>query len=120
MKKIILFTIIGLGLMFTSCRKDRIEPTVPTTMEKLAVPSNFNWKTTKDYQITLTGYTNGIAEVSNLSGTPYLKAYLATNQAYTTKLTVPTYEKQINIKFMGKTVKIDLGATAINYNFTTP
>lgn len=120
MKKVaLLFAIIVAlnALMLSSCKKDPKPETLPENMEKLKVPANFNWKTTKDFQLTLTGKTAGIVEVASPQGIAYQKAYLNANQPYTMKLTVPTYEKSVRLKFLGQDVLVTLGAASMSYQF---
>jgi hypothetical protein len=95
MKKITIIIAIALTIVFTSCKKDRfdnIDPK-PVNMEELTVPSNFDWKTTKDIQLTMSAPSNGIVEVSNSQNIAYQKAFLTPGTTYTMKLTLPTYEK---------------------------
>ena len=121
MKKLLLFGLATLGLILTSCKKDRdYEPETPKTMEELSVPASFNWKTTKDVTITLTGYTSGIAAVTNDKGIPYLKAYLTTDQPYTVKISLPAYESKLTLKFMGQSTQVNLTGNALNHQFTNP
>jgi hypothetical protein len=119
MKKIAFIITIALTIVFTSCKKDRFEneDQVPANMEELTVPSNFDWKTTKDVQLTLSASSNGIVEVNNNQGISYQKAFLTSGQPYTMKLTVPSYEKTVKLKFLGQVVDIELTSAALQHNF---
>ncbi|PKP50979.1 MAG: hypothetical protein CVT92_13890 [Bacteroidetes bacterium HGW-Bacteroidetes-1] len=119
MKKITLIAIILFTVVFTSCKKDRfIGPdTTPENMEQLTVPTSFDWKTTKDVQLTLTANSSGIVEVTNSQGVVYQKAFLTQSQPYTMKLTVPVYEKNVKAKFMGQEQDIELSANNLIINF---
>jgi hypothetical protein len=119
MKKLAFLLMIGMAILFTSCKKDRIEnpDTKPDTMEELQVPSDFSWKTTKDYSLTLSANANGIAEVNNNIGISYQKAYLSPGQAYTMKLTVPAYEKSVIVKFNGEQKTIELTTAVLTMQF---
>ena len=119
MKRLAFILMIGMGILFTSCKKERVEnpDTTPDTMEELKVPADFSWKTTKDYNLTLSANANGVAEVNNASGITYQKAYLSPGQAYTMKLTVPAYEKTVKLKFLGQEAELQLSATALTYQF---
>ncbi len=119
MKKLLLLSIISLGLVFASCRKDfETDPvTAPATMEDLKVPSDFNWKTTKDVNVTLKGGFNGLAEVVASNGVVYHRAFLRENVAYSVKLSVPTYEKSIRLRYMGQEVTVELDGSGINHSF---
>jgi hypothetical protein len=118
MKKIIFLSLISMVFVFSSCKKDRFdEPKAPEKMEELTVPSNFDWKTTKDIQLTLSANAAGIVEVSNSQGVVYQKAFLTPALPYTMKLTVPTYEKNVKIRFMGQEVLVELTGSNFNYSF---
>lgn len=104
-------------IVLTSCRKDRFEPITPGSMEELKVPANFDWKTTRDYTITITAATAGLVEVANANGIAYQKAFLAAGTPYAMKLTLPTYEKSVKLKFQGKTADLNLSGVNLTYQF---
>jgi ABC-type oligopeptide transport system substrate-binding subunit len=119
MKKIAFILAITLTVLFSSCKKDRFDyvESKPENMGELTVPSSFDWKTTKDVQLTLTAPGNGIVEVNNSQGATFQRAFLMPNQPYEMKLTVPSYEKTVKLKFMGQEVSLELGTANINYQF---
>jgi hypothetical protein len=118
MKKLILFSIVALAVLLSSCKKDRFdEPKAPEKMEELSVPANFDWKTTKDFSLTLTSATNGIVEVANTKSIAYQKAFLTPGQSYTMKLTVPSYENTIVLNHSGQTVTLQLSGPSLSYQF---
>jgi hypothetical protein len=119
MKKAIYLTLISLVVLFTSCRKDFDNPTpkVPATMEDLKIPADFDWKTIKDIQLTLTGYANSIVEVTSPEGVVYQKSFLTRNEPYIMKLTVPTYERSLRLKYMGQNIELELSSGTIEYIF---
>lgn len=119
MKKLLLLSIISVGLLFASCRKDfETDPvTAPTTMADLQVPSNFDWKTTKDINLTLKGNSNGLAEVVGSKGVIYQKAFLQAGTSYSIKVAIPTYEKNLKLRFMGKEADVELDGSSIEHSF---
>jgi protein-disulfide isomerase len=118
MKKSILLSLVALVAVLSSCKKDRFdEPKAPQKMEELTVPASFDWKTTKNLQLTLTAITSGIVEITNNQGVAYQKAFLTPGQPYVMKLTVPTYEKNVKAKFMGQEQNIDLSSNNLIINF---
>ncbi len=119
MKKTAFIIAIILTVVLTSCKKDRFfEPDkTPENMEQLTVPSSFDWKTTKDIQLTLSAPSNGIVEVSNSQNVAYQKAFLTPGQTYMMKLTLPSYEQNIKLKFLGQVVDIQVTGTSISYQF---
>lgn len=125
-----LFLLIAIGAIFTlsSCQKESVSSMLPaqvtppkteqiTKTEQLKVASDFNWKTFKDIQITLTGTSNSIVEVVSSNQTVYQKAYLSKDQAYTMKLSVPSYETSVHLLYMGKDVSMNLTSGNIVYKF---
>ncbi len=119
MKKLILISVIFLGIVFTSCRKDFDEQPeqAPTSMEDLQVPSNFDWKTTKDVNFNLKGEFNSLVEVLASNGKVYHKAFLTQNQTYGVKLTLPAYEKQITLRYRSQEVTVELDGSTVNHTF---
>ncbi|MBK9290357.1 MAG: hypothetical protein IPM52_01790 [Bacteroidetes bacterium] len=115
MKKIMMLLILA-SVAMTACRKDRFEPNQPKSMEDLKVPANFDWKTTKDYQISFTANQNGLVQVVNSQNVSYQRAYLTAQQPYIMKITLPTYEKSVIVKFAGKDVPLQLRNTNLNVN----
>lgn len=101
-----------------SCRKDisQVEPENPSTGE-LKVSQTFDWKTTKNYEITLTGNVNGLISVNNAQDIPYQKVYLVAFQPYVMKITLPAYETSVKLKFNGKEASLPLSGSALSYQF---
>jgi hypothetical protein len=119
MKKIILYSII-LFITFTACKKDDFIPADATqiiTTEDLKISDTFNWKTTRDINLTVSGNDNGVVEITNTDNIPYLKFFLQAGVSSTMKLTVPAFEKSVQIKFMGQNIKLELTDTDLSYQF---
>ncbi len=118
---LLLTSVVFVSLIFSSCK--RIEPIedVPengiTEMEDMQVTSSFDWKTSTDYTLTLEGNSSNIVEITSEEGTPYLKVFIKANESYSTKLTVPTYEEKVILKYMGKEVSLDLNSSELSYKF---
>ena len=117
MKKLVLFSVLLSVIALTSCRKDRFEPTTPSSMEELKVPANFDWKTTKDYTISFFATTTGMVEVSGINNVIYQRAYLGPGIPYDMKLTLPTYENKVKLRFQDKTAELILNNTNLTYRF---
>lgn len=119
MKKslILIFSIV---LIASACNRnpnDNPTPNTPPTMENLKVAEGFDWKTTNDYQLTLTGKENSLIEVSSTDDIPYQKAFLASNVPYKMKITVPSYEKTVILKYMGQEITLELDSETLIYKF---
>ena len=119
MKSSIYFSVILSLIVLSSCKKDPMldEPKAPQTMEELTVPANFDWKTIKEITISLSSSENGIVEVTNTQNVAYQKAFLSVGQVYNMKLSVPTYEKNIKIRFMGQEILLELNGTSFSHSF---
>lgn len=128
MRKLFLLFVIGVIFCLSSCRKEAETSslpnstattaiTQPTKTEQLKVTSDFNWKTFKDIQLTLTGNANSIVEVASTNQTVYQRAYLSKDLAYTMKLSVPSYETSVHLLYMGKDVNIPLSSGILTYKF---
>jgi hypothetical protein len=126
MRKLLLLFVIGVIFNLSSCRKEAdtsslpnstVAPAQPTKTEQLKVTSDFNWKTFKDIQLTLTGTANSIVEVASTNQTVYQRAYLAKDMAYTMKLSVPAYETSVHLLYLGKDVTLPLSSGILAYKF---
>ena len=131
MKNLILLIAIGVIFSLSSCTKETVSSMAPTPVtpvtapqtaqvtktSQLKVASNFNWKTTKDVLLTLTGTANSPVEVASSNKTVYQSAYLSKDLAYTMKLTVPSYETSVHLLYMGKDVSVNLSSNNIVYKF---
>lgn len=119
MKNTAILSTLLILFLFSSCKKDPAfdEPTAPQTMEELTVPSSFDWKTTKELSLTLSAATSGIVEVTNIQTVAYQKAFLNPGTAYTMKLTVPSYEKSIKIRFLGQEATLEINGSNLEYTF---
>ncbi len=104
--------------IFSSCRKDLTEPkATESSIEDIAVPESFDWKTTKAYTIHFSTHVSGLVEVSNVNGIPYQRAFLIPDKTYMMNLTVPSYEKKVHVKHGSFTKEIDLLSAEIFVNF---
>jgi len=112
--------LVSIVLLTSACKKNNNTdptPTGPASMENLTVTSSFDWKTTNDFQLSLTSKGNNIVEVTSNEGITYQKAFLTANVPYTMKLTIPAYEKSIYLKFMGQDISIELDSETLSYQF---
>jgi len=128
MKKVLFLIAIAVIISLSTCKKESASSVAPTQVtppqtvqitktEQLKVASDFNWKTFKDVQLTLTGTANSLVEVASANNTVYQRAYLSKDLAYTMKLSVPSYETSVHLLYMGKDVNINLSSNNISYKF---
>lgn len=118
MKKLIL--LFGTLLIITaSCKKDElVKPSEePVTMENIQVPAGFEWRTTADYMINLSGPVNSLVELVSDQGVVFQRAYILKDQTLKMKLTVPSYEKVVYLQYLGQKVEMKLTSSTLNYQF---
>ena len=111
-------------VILSSCRKEVVQPTAtdtkkPQNMSELVASSTFDWKTTKDYQITLSGNYNEVVTVKSTSGVVFHKGFMKTATAYKVNITIPTSEKTVHLLYHGQDVACPLSQTIINYSFNS-
>ena len=121
--KIFLIAIIGV-VIFSSCRKEMVQPTLtdskkPQNMSELVASPSFDWKTTKDYQITLTGNYNEVVTIKSANGIVFHKGFMKSGAAYKIGITIPASEKSVHFIYHGQDVVCALNQTIISYSFNT-
>ena len=115
MKKLFVL-LFAFAVIFSACKK-YIIPT-QLNMENLVVNSEFDWKTTNDYQLTLMGKESNLFEVlSSDKSIVYQRAFLTANTQYSTKIVVPSYEKSVVLKFLDQEVTLELNSDNLSYQF---
>lgn len=119
MKKLLILFFAAAVLFACSKEEDIIKaPSEGKAFTDLKVQSDFDWKTTRDYTIVLKGYANSIVKiVSENNQTVYQSAMIQKNVDSSIKITLPTYEKSIRLKYMGQDVLLPLSSTNVNYIF---
>ncbi len=111
-----LLLIVTLLLTISSCQKDRnITSDKLQAMEELTIPDNFNWKTTRDITIQFTASKTGIVELLNLYNVRYQQAFINEMGTYTMKLTLPSYEKKVKVKFGSQETELDITSDILTY-----
>lgn len=118
--KILFISLILITLIFTSCRKDDIAPPTknkPQNLNELQANSNFDWKTTKDYQFTLKGNNSGVVKIISESNDVYYIGFINANSATTIDITLPSFEKSVRLVYWGNDIKCQLNQKNINYTF---
>jgi len=121
--KVVLTVMIGVVIL-SSCRKEIVQPSAsdtkkPQTMSELVASPTFDWKTTKDYQITLTGNYNEVVTVKSVSGVVFHKGFMKSNASYKLNITIPASEKTVHLIYHGQDIVCSLNQTVINYSFNS-
>ena len=122
MKKLTLLSIVII-FSFTACQNDWdqiVEDNQAneevTSMSNMVVSSDFNWKTTKDIDINLTGIDkDGVIFIKSVEGDVYQKAFVKSGINYSTKITIPTYATEVNVMCKGVLTKIPISGNEITY-----
>jgi len=119
MNRIILLLFITIIVATTSCKKDTIDPVTPEpeTFDEIVFPSDFDWKTYKDITVSVTGYATSILEIKSAEGVVYQKLVLQKNTSYSGEITVPAYETEVNLVYMGQEVSFELSRGSISHQF---
>ena len=87
------------------------------TMNDLVVDNDFDWKTTKDLEVVLTTQLNGVVKINSKEGFTYHKAMVLAGKEYTSKITIPSYVKSLELEFGGETHDFVLNDNKIEFNF---
>lgn len=123
MKKTLILMFVLVAFL-GACKKDIVTPKAPSTTSEgkafkdLKVQQSFDWKTTKNYTFTLTGYaTNMVKIVSENNKTTYQSSLLKKDVDETFVVCIPSYEKSIRLKYMGQDILVSLNGNNVNYKF---
>jgi hypothetical protein len=115
--KILLVLLVALAAM-SSCQKEAIPNPDPQTMDDLIITPAFDWKTTADYDFTLKGTSTHVVQILSADGTVvYKKGLMMANVPYVVHLTLPSYVKDVSLRFFGQSVNVQLASKSISYNF---
>ena len=109
-----------LTVVFSSCRKDfteKEELIENKTMVDLTIDDNFSWKTTKDIEVKLTGATTAVVFINSTDGANYHTGMLTSEVDYHTKITIPTYVKEVELVYDDQVYELLLDGKKIEYNF---
>lgn len=117
----VLLLMIGNG-----CKKEitMIEPDPnPDNPLELVVSNEFDWKTTRDITLEVTGITvpvsirNTLQVKSTDEEKVYLKNQLFMDQNYTLKFTIPSYETEVLITYGSIKKVLDASPDVIYFNY---
>jgi hypothetical protein len=114
--RFLLILFVGM-LMLNACSKDDSRPWKDVNAESLTAQSNFDWNTTKNYQITITGSLSHIVKITSTNGAVYQKVFLVAGTACITHITLPAYEKSVQLVYNSKNIELTLTGPALTYSF---
>ena len=125
MKKLNLIVIMIIGIIIlSSCRKEVVQPTAnvankPQNMNELVASPTFDWKTTIDYQLTLSGSYNEVITIKSKSGVVFHKGFMKSSTSYKLNITIPSSEKSIHLIYHGQDIECTLNQKIISYSFNS-
>lgn len=121
MIRFLMILLIGM-LILNSCYKDDSRPwdekqAIPVNTDNLVAKSNFDWKTTKKYQITIKGKINHVVKITSSKGEVYQKVFLLAGIDCSTTIILPAYEKSIHLIYNDKDIVLQLSSSTLTYSF---
>ncbi len=87
-------------------------------MEDLNIPAGFDWKTTRDINFRLTGYSTARVQIMSDDGSLLHQANLIEDQEYSFKLTIPAYKNDLKVVYKGKEVRVNATRSNFVHSFT--
>jgi len=111
--------ILLIMVFFASCNKsnEEVQPEQPVPMAELKVSSDFNWKTTREAEIEIKGFMNGLVEVTSSKGKVYQKAFYKPGVPLVLKVTLPSYEESVFLVYLGQKAELKLTSAKLSYEF---
>ncbi len=110
----------------SSCRKEALtKPDQPGNTQSLKVSPAFDWKTSREITLNITGMKDLSPDVSNTlyvkssKGDIIYKDYLQMNLDYTIKFVVPATETGITLVYGKKIVPAALSSSTLSFNYIT-
>ncbi len=123
MKNLSFLVALMIGVfIFSSCKKDEIQAPIvdtkkPQNMSELIASPTFDWKTTKKYQISISGNFNDVITVKSKTGVIYHKGFMKTGTSYKLNITLPATETSVQLIYHGQNIECALNQASINYTF---
>ncbi|MFY8021329.1 MAG: hypothetical protein ACOVP1_09035 [Bacteroidia bacterium] len=120
----VLLFILNISLL-TSCKKFEVptkEIGTTSAFKELKVDENFTWKTTKSYNLKITGLETinpikSVFRVESADGQILLEENRAMNESFTLQLDIPQHESKIIVKFGSLEKEITLNSNELNFDY---
>lgn len=117
--------LLGSGL-FYSCAKFEVPPKEigkTTAFKELVVDGTFNWKTTKTYNLKITGLetlnpVQAIFKIETSSGQSIYEESRNMSESFTIELNLPNHEQKIMVRFGSLSKEIALNSNEVFFNYT--
>jgi|AntAceMinimDraft_7_1070363.scaffolds.fasta_scaffold00724_11 hypothetical protein len=123
MKKIIIFLMVIIAsTLMLSCKKNTTEPDVPKSTKDLVVNSSFDWKTSKNIELSIFGekdinVLNEFYVKSATGDTTYYNNMLNMGIDYTIKFNVLAIETKLMVTYGSIEKTLDLTSNTITFNY---
>ena len=124
MKKFTLFCALAVIMLATSCTKDETipNPVIPDNLNDLKVSATFKWITGLDVNVNITGLPTTVPVKATLSvslnnGSLLYQSMYEMSLSSTIKLTVPSSETQLKLKYGSVEHLVPITGTNANFSF---
>lgn len=126
MKKNVLLLITAIMLIASSCHKiDDIQPVIePTDVKENTYPAAFDWSTTREVAIEITGLTalpdiRQVLTIQSPGGNVYLKQLILINQDFVAAITIPSTESEVMMQCGNIHSTIPVTEGKVNFSLNT-
>lgn len=107
-------------LLVSSCRKSDLPLPDPgeKSTEQISVSPSFNWKTTQHLDVNLASPLSGVVFILSSDGKKcYHKGFLSNKTDYNTKLSIPSYEEEVQLMLNGIRYTYKIAGNRIDHQF---
>ena len=128
MKNILLITSLVALTLIASCKRDTNitspgNPTAPVTINDLKPSESFDWKTTNDITLNVTGLATQVVikrplVVKGMDGTEYFSIYHKMSDNLNIKITLPAHITKVKVEYGAIVKEKDVLGNTISFNFT--
>jgi hypothetical protein len=123
----VMLTAIVLVFTFNGCHKDEVSssPETAKSIFDLKVSPSFDWKTTQDLELKVTGLRlpvtikNTIYVRSQDGRITYYNDLLEMHKDYTINLSIPAYVNQLVISYGTISKTVDITGKTLNFNYSS-
>lgn len=108
---------------FSACKKELGDVTPDASVEKITamqdmkVSDDFSWKTIQDVDVDFAVSNTSSLIIKSAGGAIYHKALVPGGTKYQTKITLPTYEKEVTVVVNGQPTLLALEGNKLTKNF---
>lgn len=115
--RLIFVFLIGWILIFSGCKKIEVTEPDNSALDEITVNESFDWKTSKSINLYLTGYASNLARIVSSTGSIYQTVFLNQNERMKVTISIPSYETNVRLLYMGQEIDVPITTTEIEYIF---